>query len=496
MPKPTSDPVYDVAIVSPLEKAEKISQSLNNQLWLKREDLQSVHSFKLRGAYTKIHSLSKSERAKGVICASAGNHAQGVALASKQIGISATIVMPRTTPTIKIDAVENYGGEVILFGDNYSEAAEHAYRISANSDKVFVHPFDDPLVILGQGTIGKEILSQIEKLDYIFVPVGGGGLIAGIAQIVKKHRPKIKIIGVEPIDSAAMTKSLKAGRRINLAHVGIFADGVAVKQVGENTFNLASQFVDDMVTVNNDQICASIKAIYEENRNLVEPAGALSVAGATKYLRELGLSNSISVCIVSGANMNFEKLQYVSERTMIGSGQEKIYSITLPEKPGSLFKLCDRVINGHNISEFCYRLAIRDKAHIFIGIHVQNESDNDEFQNKLRTYDYEYASLSQKELAKEHIRHMIGGISPTANRERIYSLELPERSGALVDLLNAIGSKHNISLFHYRGLGGDTGRVLIGLESSDSSTINRLNGYQAKDVTDDQTTQQFLTTKV
>ena len=458
--------VYDVAVESPLKRAAKLSRELSNEVYLKREDLQPVHSFKLRGAYNKIAQLSARERAKGVIAASAGNHAQGVALSAQKLGLSSLIVMPKTTPLIKVEAVKGYGAEVVLSGDNYSEAYDACLELIKKTGRSFIHPFDDPLVIAGQGTIGREILEQLPSASHIFVPVGGGGLIAGIAQYVKQLRPDVKVIGVEPEDSNAMQASLKANKRVVLPHVGIFADGVAVKEVGKLTFALTKEYVDEVITVNNDQICAAIKAIFEDTRGIVEPAGALGVAGAKLYAERQQLEDAQLVAICSGANMTFERLQFIAERTLIGSGREALFAVTLHETPGALHRFCDEVVNGHSISEFNYRLTNRDEAVIFVGITFADGEAKQTFTASLQKHGYRYEDLSLDELAKEHIRHMIGGVSSSTVHERLYEINFPERPGALNDFLKRIGNRWNISLFHYRGLGADVGSVVIGFEAN------------------------------
>ncbi|MEK7059481.1 MAG: threonine ammonia-lyase, biosynthetic [Patescibacteria group bacterium] len=465
--------VYDVAIESPLEAAEHLTQRLGFKVLLKREDLQPVHSFKLRGAHNKIKHLSPEQRAKGVIAASAGNHAQGVALSAQKLGISALIVMPRTTPDIKVQAVKNYGAEVVLAGDSYSEAYEHCTSLIQSEARVFIHPFDDLLVIAGQGTIGQEILVQSPDVTHIMVPVGGGGLIAGIAEYVKSVRPEVQIIGVEPEDSSAMHDSLAAGRRVTLDHVGIFADGVAVKQVGKLTYSVAKKHVDQVITVDNDHICAAIKSIFEETRSIVEPAGALAVAG-TQVLATGGAlsSDSVVVAICSGANMSFERLQFVAERTLLGSGQEALFAVRLPETAGALSKFCTSVVNGFAITEFNYRLSSRSEAYIFVGVGLKSIEDRRAFIGRLKQHGYTYHDLSLDDLAKEHVRHMIGGVSTQVRDEVLYEVQIPERPGALNDFLHRLGDKWNISLFHYRGQGADQGSVLIGFEAKDVAALN------------------------
>jgi threonine dehydratase len=457
--------VYDVALKTPLQKAAILSSETGAHIYLKREDLQPVHSFKIRGAYNKIANLSQQEKDRGVICASAGNHAQGVALSAQKLGISAVIVMPRTTPAIKVEAVKGYGAEVVLSGDSYSEAFDHSQTLMAESGRTFIHPFDDELVIAGQGTIGLEILEQLPHVTHIFVCVGGGGMLAGIAQYAKALRPDIKIIGVEPEDSNAMQVSLAADKRVVLDHVGIFADGVAVKQVGELTFDIAKKNVDEMITVTNDQICAAIKSIYLETRAIVEPAGALGVAGIQEYSKEHDLSKATCVAICSGANMTFERLQFVAERTLLGSGKEALFAVTLPEKPGALHAFCSEVIGDHSISEFSYRLNRRSDATIFIGINLRDSTDKEILNDSLNKYGYKFKDLSEDDLAKEHIRHMIGGKSHEADDEQLFEIIFPERPKALQDFLITMGDEWNICLFHYRGQGLDTGSVVVGFES-------------------------------
>jgi len=460
--------VYDVAVESPLRRARKLSSLCGTNVYLKREDLQPVHSFKLRGAYNKISQLTPAELKKGVIAASAGNHAQGVALSAKKLNVSALIVMPRTTPAIKVEAVKSYGAEVELVGDNYSEAYDYCQQRIRDTGRTFVHPFDDPLVIAGQGTVGREILEQLPEVTHIFVPVGGGGLIAGIAQYVKQLQPAVKIIGVEPEDSNALGKSLQAGKRVTLSHVGIFADGVAVKEVGKTTFKLAQQYVDNVVTVSTDQMCAAIKAIFEDTRSIVEPAGALAVAGIMQaQLPE----NAHAVAICSGANMSFERLQQVAERTLIGSGREALFAITMPEKPGALQTFCSQVVKGHSITEFNYRLNVRGNAHILAGVSVSSPEDKSAFMQKMKKHGYKHMDLSGDDIAKEHVRHMIGGPASEAQHEHLYQIDFPERPGALGDFLAAIGTDWNISAFHYRSAASDTGNVLIGFEAPDKQTL-------------------------
>ncbi len=457
--------VYEVAVETPLEDAQVLSIQLANRIRLKREDKQPVFSFKLRGAYNKIVNLSPEEQDRGVITASAGNHAQGVAFAGQKLSIRTCIVMPVTTPTIKIDAVRGFGGEVVLHGDNYSEAADHALRLAASSGQVYVHPFDDELVIAGQGTVADEVLRQNPgRLDAVFVPVGGGGLISGMAVYIKALRPEINVIGVEPTDSDGMARSLAAGRRVTLPHVGAFADGVAVKQVGKLTFDLCRKFVDEVITVNTDELCGGIKAVYQATRSIVEPAGGLAMAGLLKYIQGTRCTGKTIVAVNSGANMNFERLRYVAERTRIGEKQEALFAVTIPEEPGSLKRFCHDYVGGRNITEFNYRLSARDQAHIFVGIGIKGEEDRRRFHEDLVQGGFACLDLTDDELAKTHIRYMVGGRSATVRNERLFRFWFPERPGALADFLDATRGKRNISLFQYRAQGGDYGRVLIGLE--------------------------------
>ena len=457
--------VYDVARETPLELAPVLSRRTGNHVWLKREDEQPVFSFKCRGAYNKMAGLSKAELKKGVVAASAGNHAQGVALAASKLGTKAVIVMPRTTPQIKVDAVRNLGGKVVLHGDNYDEAYTHAREIANKRKLTFVHPYDDPDVIAGQGTIGMEILKQhAGPIHAVFVPVGGGGLIAGIAVYIKQLRPEIKIIGVEPEDADAMEKSLKAGKRVLLDHVGIFADGVAVRQVGEETFRLCKQFVDEMIIVSNDEICAAIKEIFEDRRSILEPAGALAYAGLKRYAEQKRLKGKNLVAIASGANVNFDRLRYVAERAEVGERREAILAVTIPERPGALKQFCT-ILGDHNITEFNYRFADPKAAHIFVGVQVPPDTaDAKKLMATLRKHGYATLDMTDNEMAKLHIRHLVGGRAPNAVNEILYRFEFPERPGALMNFLNKMGGSWNISLFHYRSHGADFGRVLVGMQ--------------------------------
>lgn len=486
--------VYDVAIETPLERADTLSKLAGGDVYLKREDLQPVHSFKLRGAYNKMSQLSPKQRENGVITASAGNHAQGVALAAQQLGLSALIIMPRTTPLIKVDAVKSYGVHVELAGDSYSDAANYSEKRAKETGRTYVHPFDDPLVIAGQGTIGRELLEQLASVTHIFVPVGGGGLIAGIAQYVKSLCPDVRIISVEPEDSNVMQVSLKVGKRVALHSVGIFADGVAVKQLGKHTFRLAREFVDDCITVNNDELCAAIKTVFEETRSIVEPAGALGVAGITKYAEANKLRGAQAVAICSGANMTFERLQFVAERTLLGGNREILLAVEFAERPKALQQLCQKVINGHNITQLCYRLRDREKARIILGISVNDSSDRKAFSEKLKKEGYAFIDLTDEDTAKEHVRYMVGGAAPNAKHEHFYTMQFPQRPGALGDFLSNVSSNWNVSLFHYRGQGGDMASVLIGFEAPNRHLLERAlqqTTYSYTRVDDEQSVQIF-----
>jgi len=457
--------VYDVAIESPLEEAARLSRRLGNRVLLKREDLQPIFSFKLRGAYNKIAHLSASVAERGVICASAGNHAQGVALAAKHRRIPAVIVMPQTTPTIKVQSVIDLGGEVVLHGDMFDSAYDHAVQIARQRNLAFVHPFDDPDVIAGQGTIGMEIVHQSGgEIDAIFVPVGGGGLIAGIAAYVKQLYPKIKIIGVEPEDAAAMYESLRASRRVTHDKVGLFADGVAVRRVGEETFELAKRYVDQIVLVNTDQICSAIQDIFEDTRSIVEPAGALAVAGIKHFVAREKCREQRFVAINSGANMNFDRLRHIAERADLGAGREALFAVEIPEQPGSFLKFCEQ-LGQRSITEFNYRYQGTDKAHIFLGFELsQGREECQRIGSQLREAGYSLIDMSDNEVAKLHVRFMIGGRAAAVEEELLYRFEFPERPGALLRFLQAIGTKWNISLFQYRNHGSDYGRVLAGIQ--------------------------------
>jgi len=466
--------VSDVAIESPLEPAPLLSKKLGNRLLLKREDLQPIFSFKLRGAYNMMANLPPATLRRGVITASAGNHAQGVALAARKLGCRAVIVMPVTTPRIKIDAVAARGAEVVLKGDSYDEAHAHARRLKRRRGLTFVHPYDDPDVIAGQGTIGLEILRQhTAEIHAIFVAVGGGGLIAGVAAYVKRLRPTTRIIGVEPVDADAMARSLRAGRRVKLAHVGLFADGVAVKQVGQEPFRLAQKLVDDVVRVDTDEICAAIKAVFEDTRVILEPAGALAIAGARAWAEKTGARRKTLVAIASGANTNFDRLRFVAEQAVLGERREAILAVTIPERPGSFKRFC-ATLGTRNITEFNYRIAHAQVAHVFAGVEVGGRDETRRIVNTLRRHGLSAVDLSENEMAKLHVRHMVGGHPPRregrslARGERLYRFEFPERPGALMRFLSRIRTAWNISLFHYRNHGADYGRVLVGIQVPDA----------------------------
>ena len=459
--------VYDVAIETPLEPATRLSRRVGNTVLLKREDLQPVFSFKLRGAYNKIAHLSEAVAKRGVICASAGNHAQGVALSAKRRGIRAVIVMPTTTPSIKVQAVQALGGEAVLQGDDFDQAYEHALQLAREQQLTFVHPFDDPDVIAGQGTVGMEILRQHpgETLDAIFVAVGGGGLIAGIAAYVKQLFPRVRIIGVEPDDADAMYRSLNDKKRVTLERVGIFADGVAVKRVGEEPFRLAQQYVDEVILVSTDETCAAIQDIFEENRTIVEPAGALSVAGIKKFLAREGWQGKTVVGINCGANINFDRLRHVAERADIGAQREALFAVELPEQPGSFLKFCE-TLGQRGVTEFNYRFNTSNSAAtIFVGVGLsEGRKERDALLQSLKTAGYKVVDMTDNEMAKLHVRYMVGGHATGLKNERLLRFEFPERPGALLKFLKAIGTQWNISLFHYRNHGSDYGRVLAGVQ--------------------------------
>ena len=456
--------VYDVAVESPIDPAPGISGRLENRVLLKREDMQPVFSFKLRGAYNKMSLLPAQALKRGVIAASAGNHAQGVALSAQRLGCRATIVMPVTTPQIKVDAVAGRGAEVVLAGDSYDEAYRHAKKLERERKMTFVHPYDDPDVIAGQGTIGMEILRQHPgPIHAIFAAIGGGGLIAGISAYVKRLRPEIRVIGVQPVDSDAMARSLKQGRRVTLSQVGLFADGVAVKRVGKETFHLARRYVDETILVGTDEICAAIKDVFEDTRSILEPAGALSVAGAKAYAERTGIKGQTLVAVQSGANMNFNRLRFVAERAEVGERREAILAVTIPERPGSFRRFC-AVLGPRNITEFNYRIADANDAQVFVGVGIQNVEATAEIVRALEKHGLKTIDLSDDEMAKLHVRYLVGGHAALAKDELVYRFEFPERPGALLQFLSRMRTDWNISLFHYRNHGSDWGRVLVGMQ--------------------------------
>ena len=464
--------VYDVAIESPMTHAPLLSQKCKNQVYLKREDLQPIFSFKLRGAYNRMRLLSDAQKAQGVIAASAGNHAQGVALAAQKLGLKATIVMPRTTPDIKVNSVRAKGAKVVLIGDAFDEAAEHAQVLVKKNKLIYIPPYDDEDVIAGQGTVAMEMLMQhTASAHAVFVPVGGGGLIAGMAAYIKYVRPEIKVIGVEPEDSACMKAALEQGHRVVLDEVGIFADGVAVKQVGRLPFEIAQECVDEVLTVTTDEICAAIKDIFDDTRSIAEPAGAIGVAGLKKYVEREQIEGANMLTVVSGANVNFDRLRYISERTEIGEKREVILAVTLPEKPGS-YKKFIQAIHKRNITEFNYRYAAGYDAQVFVGVQISPEGEaREQIIDELRGQGYPVLDLTDNETAKLHIRHMVGGRSEGVGNEVVYRFEFPERPGSLMKFLNSLGTKWNISMFHYRNHGAAYSRVLMGVQVAPSDTL-------------------------
>ncbi len=457
--------VYDVAQETPLVVAERLTQRLGNKVWMKREDLQPIYSFKVRGAYNKIANLPEAACTKGVIAASAGNHAQGVALAAHKRGIKALIVMPRTTPSIKVESVRRLGARISLSGDTYDEAYARASKLAAEKGMTFIHPYDDPEVIAGQGTIGLEILREhTGDIHAIFVPVGGGGLIAGIAACVKALQPAIKVIGVEPDEAPCMHEALKRGRRVKLKQVGIFADGVAVSQAGKEPFRIAREHVDEVILVSTDEICAAIKDVFDECRAIVEPAGALAIAGMKRYVKRTGISDTDLVAINSGANINFDRLRHVSERAEVGEQREALLAVTIPEEPGSFRRFC-RTLGKRGITEFNYRYADTQQAHVFAGVQLDGgDRERLALVRQLKKEGYPVEDLTDSEIAKLHIRYMVGGRAMGLEDEVLYRFQFPERPGALLQFLTAMGKRWNISLFHYRNHGADYGRVLVGIQ--------------------------------
>jgi len=490
--------VYDVAEETPLEIAPRISKRLGNSILLKREDLQVVFSFKLRGAYNKIYRLNDDQKKRGVVAASAGNHAQGVALAGSNLGVKTTIVMPRTTPDIKVDAVRDLGGIVKLVGDSYDEACDYAVALAKEKDLVFIHPFDDPDVIAGQGTIAMELLRQHpDPMDVVFVPVGGGGLIAGISSYLKYLRPDIKIIGVEPEDTPTLHRAMEKNRRVDLKEVGLFADGVAVRKIGKETFRIANKLVDEVILVTTDEICAAIKDIFEDTRTMMEPAGALAMAGIKKYVAENKIQDQTLVAINSGANINFERLRHVTERAEIGELREALLGVTIPEEPGSFRVFCE-TLGKRGITEFNYRYADNRDAQVFTGVKLSGGNEEKiRIISDLREAGYPVEDITDNEVAKVHLSHMVGGHAPSIKNEIVYRFIFPERPGALLKFLTSMGKKWNISLFHYRNHGSAHGRVLVGVQvppkerGAFKQSLKDL-GYQYWDETDNPVYRLFL----
>ena len=498
--------VYDVAVESDLDIAKNLSRRLHNKVLLKREDQQPVFSFKLRGAYNKMANLTAEQLAKGVICASAGNHAQGTALSAKKLGCRAVIVMPTTTPKVKVDAVAALGGEVVLVGESYSDAYKHSVKLQKTEGLTFVHPFDDPDVIAGQGTIAMEMLRQLQKLgsqrlDAIFVPIGGGGLIAGIANYIKAVRPDVKVIGVHTKDSNAMMQSVQAGERVELADVGLFADGTAVKLVGEETFRVTHGLVDDFVTVDTDAVCAAIKDIFTDTRSIVEPSGALGVAAIKQYVAKHKTKGETYAAILSGANMNFDRLRFVAERAEVGEEREALFAVTIPEERGSFKHFCEVVgkLPGgpRNVTEFNYRISHDSRAHVFVGLTTPTKGESEKICKTFEKNGFDALDLTFDEMAKEHLRHMVGGHSPLAQDERLLRFVFPERPGALFKFLSLMAPTWNISLFHYRNQGADYGRILVGMQvpAKDSKKFDaflKTLGYPWVEETDNPAYQLFL----
>ncbi|CAH0541925.1 threonine ammonia-lyase, biosynthetic [Vibrio marisflavi] len=490
-------PVYEVANVTPLQDMPRLSKRIGNHVQLKREDRQPVHSFKLRGAYNMVSNLTEQQKNAGVIAASAGNHAQGMALSGSKLGIKTTIVMPKTTPDIKVEAVKGFGGKVVLHGNNFDEAKAEAERLSNEYGYTFVPPFDHPLVIAGQGTIGMEMLQQNGHLDCIFVPVGGGGLAAGVAVLVKQLMPEVKVIAVEPEDSSCLKAALDAGKPVVLDQISMFADGVAVKQIGSETFRLCQEYIDDHISVTSDEICSAVKDIFEDTRAIAEPSGALALAGLKKYVEQHNLKDKKLGTVLSGANTNFHGLRYVSERSELGEKREGLLAVTIPERQGAFFEFCN-LIGGRAVTEFNYRYNDDKLANIFVGVRLQEgQAELDNIINDLRDGGYPVVDLSDDEMAKLHIRYMIGGKPSKPLQERLYSFEFPEYPGALLKFLSTLGTHWNISLFNYRNHGADYGRVLCGFELQDSDLTRfsahlRELGYQCKDETDNPSYKFFL----
>ena len=484
--------VYDVAVVTPVDEAPALSARYGCRFLLKREDLQPVNSFKIRGAYNKMSRLPAAALAKGVLAASAGNHAQGVALSAKRLGVKATIVMPETTPEIKVNAVKAHGASIVLHGDGYSDAAEEAARLVRETGMTFIPPYDDPDVIAGQGTVAKEILEQVQDADAVFVPIGGGGLAAGVSTYVKAVRPWVKVYGVEPEDSDCMSRSLKAGKRVTLDNPGLFADGVCVKEPGKETFKLCKENLDGIVRVSTAETCAAIKDIFEATRAICEPAGALALAAAKKSAKK----GESYACVISGANMNFDRIRFVSELTELGEGREAIFDCAIPEQPGSFSKFIAK-LGKHNVTEFNYRMAEGLLAHVFVGVSVKNVEERKMIQQGFRASGFHCIDLSDNVLAKEHVRYMVGGRAASIKNEVVYSFEFPEKPGALMNFLKVIAGRWNISLFHYRNHGADHGKVLAGFQvpKAERKTFEKALkeiGYPCVDETDNPAYKYFL----
>lgn len=489
--------IYDLAIESPVDSAPILSQRLQNQVLLKREDLQPVFSFKLRGAYNKLRNLSDAQLTAGVIAASAGNHAQGLALAAQKMGVKATIVMPKTTPLIKVDAVRGWGAKVVMHGDNFDAAQAHANTLVNEQGLTYIHPFDDPDIIAGQGTVGMEILRQLPgELDAIFVAVGGGGLCAGVAAYVKYVRPEIKVIAVESDDAACLDAAMKAGRRVTLKEVGLFADGTAVAQIGKETFRVLKDLVDEVITVSTDEICAAIKDVYNDSRAICEPSGAMGVAGLKKYVEQHGVVGQTLLAVQCGANIDFDRLRYISERTEIGEKREAILAVSLDEKPGSFKNFC-KALGRRTISEFNYRYSDSNQAKIFVGVKISSETDREQLVDDLSELGYPVSDLTDSDIAKSHIRHMVGGRSPQVGEEQVFRFEFPERPSALSNFLIQLGNKLNISMFHYRNHGSAYGKVLVGFQASQHDVVEVQNfldklGYRYEDETNNPAYRFFL----
>lgn len=489
--------IYDLAVETPIDEAPQLSERFGNKVLLKREDLQPVFSFKLRGAYNKMLTLSEAQLRQGVVAASAGNHAQGLAMAAKKMGVKATIVMPKTTPQIKVDAVKARGAKVVLHGNAYDEASDYAQKLVAEKGMTYIHPFDDPDVIAGQGTVAMEILRQVTgPLDAVFIPVGGGGLCAGMAAYIKAVRPDVKVIGVESSDAACLKAALDAGKRVRLKSVGIFADGTAVAQIGKETFRVLKETVDDVITVTTDEICAAIKDIFNDTRSVCEPSGALAVAGLKKYTQTTGCQGKTLLAVDSGANTNFDRLRHIAERAEIGEKREAVLAVTIPEEAGSFKAFCAD-LSKRNITEFNYRMGDPAQAHVFVGVQVTSGSDRLALLDELKQKNYALVDMTDDELAKLHIRHMVGGRAQGVDNEMVYRFEFPERPGALLSFLSQLGGRWNISMFHYRNHGSDFGRVLVGMqvpkkERGEAKKFLNEQGYTWKDETENPAYKFFL----